>query len=262
MRTQNYLVVHNCIITDPMLYSSSKRVMCTLLAYCGPKDILRKSIEELAALSGCCCATVRKALDELEARGFIRRIHCFRTSQYFSRPVRATSIYQIRRCKLRGGYTMIPRELLTAEVSHSAFVTALYIYKTAGRKGRSWPSLRTAAKRLDLAKATICRALEALRRLQLIVRYFCIMANRAYSCNSYYPTAWVRAVDKEREHMAISLHYGGLIFNEHLFINKIAKDLIKRKRDKGVYEFGDLYSFLDDLLCSGFYSPVLAINTT
>ena len=170
MRKQDYFVMPNSIITDPMLYSSSKRVMAALLAYCSPKDIVRKSVEELAALSGCCVATVRKALAELEARGFIRKIRCYRTSRFISRPIYATSIYQIRRSKLSGGYTLVPRELLTAEITHSAFVTALYVYKTAGRRGRSWASLRNSSKGTDLSKATICRALKALRLAQLICR--------------------------------------------------------------------------------------------
>lgn len=262
MRKQNYFVMPNSIITDPMLYSSSKRVMAALLAYCSPKDLVRKSIEELAALSGCCVSTVRKALAELEARGFIRKIRCYRTSRFISRPIYATSIYQIRRSKLSGGYTLVPRELLTAEITHSAFVTALYVYKTAGRRGRSWASLRNSSKGTDLSKATICRALKALRLAQLICRNFCVMANQAFGCNSYYPTAWVRSGGQTVTGAAVTLFpiRGSLKFSKHLFSNKLAGVFIKRKRDKGVFQFGNLYSFVDDLLRSGI-SPVLLGNT-
>ena len=262
MRKQDYFVMPNSIITDPMLYSSSKRVMAALLAYCSPKDLVRKSVEELAALSGCCVATARKALTELEARGFIRKIRCYRTSRFISRPIYATSIYQIRRSKLSGGYTLVPRELLTARITHSAFVTALYIYKTAGRRGRSWASLRNSSKGTDLSKATICRALKALRLAQILCRNFCIMANRAFSCNSYYPTAWVRTGGQTVTGAAprLSLVRGSLKFSKHHFINKLTGVFIKRRSEKGVFQFGNLYSFVDDLLRSGI-SPVLLGNT-
>lgn len=262
MRKQNYFRVYNCIITDRKLYSSSKRVMSALLAYCSPRDLVRKSVEELAALSGCCVATVCKALAELEARGFIRTIRCYRTSRFISRPIYATSTYQIRRSKLSGGYTLVPRELLTAKITHSAFVTALYIYKTAGRRGRSWASLRNSSTRTDLSKATICRSLKALRLAQLICRNFCIKANRAFNCNSYYPTAWVRTGVQTVTGAAprLSPVRGGLNFRKHLVINKLTGVYIKRKKEKGVFQFGDLYSFVDDLLRSGI-SPVLLRNT-
>lgn len=247
MRKQDYFAMPNDIITDPVMYPSTKRVLSAMLAYCSRHSTIRKSLEELALLSGCSAATVQKALAELETRGIIRRIRCFRYSRYLSRPVYAKNAYQIKRSKLQGSYTLVPRELLTAKISHATFVVALYIYKAAGRTGRSWPSLRTAAKRTDLSKATICRALEALRKAQIIVRYFCIMANRAHSCNSYFPTSWVRAGHCKPSQITPEIFsvLGGLKFIEHPVINKISRDFIKRERDKGVCEFGDLYSFFE-----------------
>ncbi len=262
MRKQNYFKAYNCIITDPMLYSSSKRVMSTLLAYCSPKDTVRKTVEELSILSGVGTTTVRKALAELEARGFIRKLRRYRTSRYFSCPIYAANTYKICRRKLSGGFTLIPRALLQANISHSTFVTVMYIYKTAGRKGRAYPSLRNAAKRLDLAKATICRALKTIRRLQLVCKRECKRGERFF-CNSYFPTAWVRAggltVDPNTQKSFSAI--GGLIFNKHHVINKITGVYIMREEDKGVGEFGDLYSFLDDMLCAGVSVPVLTTNT-
>lgn len=263
MRKQSYVKTPNCIIVDDAMYSSTKRVLTAMLAYCSKKGTVRKSLEELAALSHCSTATVKRALAELGTRGIISKIRCFRFSDYLSRAVYAKNAYQINHSKLQGGYTLVPRELLAAPVSHSTFVVAMYIYMTAGRRGRSWASLRTAAKRVDLSKATICRAMEALRAAQIIVRYFCIMANHAHSCNSYYPTAWVRHRPdcvRDRQASFFSLE-GGLNFIKHKVINKIAGDYILREREKGVGEFGDLYSFLDDLLCSGAYAPVHAMST-
>lgn len=103
---------------------------------------------------------------------------------------------------------------------------------TAGREGRSFASLRTAAKQTYLSKATICRALKVLRAAQALVRYFCIMVNRAHSCNSYFPTDWVRS------HVR-----GGLIFSKLHVNNKIAGVLYSEGKTYGVYEFGKMNNY-------------------
>lgn len=232
MRKQSYAVMVNHIITDPQLYPSTKRVFFAMLCHCSRHNTLRKSVGELAALSGCSPATVQQALDQLQEFGYIHKIRCFRYSVSFSKPVYARNAYQIRRSKLAGSYTMIPRSLLQLDVTHSAFVAAMYLYMTAGREGRSFASLRTAAKQTYLSKATICRALKALRAAQAFVRYFCVMVNRAHSCNSYYPTAWVR-----------SQVGGGLNFSKHHVINKIAEDSYLEGKTYGVFEFGKMNNF-------------------
>ena len=247
MPKRGYFAIPNEIITDEAMYPSTKRVLCAMLAYSSRHSTIRKSLKELGRLSGCSEATVRKALAELERGGIVQRVRCFRYSCALSRPVYAKNEYRLVREKLRGSYTLVPRELLAAEVSHATFAVALYLYKTAGRTGRSWPSLRTVAKRTDLSKATICRALEALRRAQLLVRYFCVMANRAHSCNSYYPTAWVRPRQRDgaRQGQTVFSLGGGLKFTQHPVINKIARAFIRRKREKGVCQFGNLHSFFE-----------------
>lgn len=232
MRKQSYAVMVNHIITDPQLYPSTKRVFFAMLCHCSRHNTVRKSVGELAALSGCSPTTVQQALDQLQEFGYIHKIRCFRYSVSFSRPVYARNAYQIKRSKLTGNYTMIPRSLLQLDVTHSAFVAAMYIYMTAGREGRSFASLRTAAKQTYLSKATICRALKALRAAQALARYFCVMANRAHSCNSYYPTEWIRS------HVG-----GGLNFSKHHVINKIAEVLYLEGKTYGVCEFGKMNNF-------------------
>lgn len=229
MRKQSYAAMVNHIITDPQLYPSTKRVFFAMLCHCSRHNTVRKSVGELAALSGCSPATVQQALEQLQERGIIHKIRCFRYSASFSRPVYARNAYQIKRSKLTGSYTLIPRSLLQLNVTHSAFVAAMYIYMTSGREGRSFASLRTAAKKTYLSKATICRALKALRLAQAFVRYFCIMTNKAHSCNSYYPTDWIRSHAR-----------GGLIFNKHHVINKIAEEFYLEGKTYGVCEFGKI----------------------
>lgn len=246
MRKQSYAAMVNHIITDPQLYPSTKRVFFAMLCHCSRHNTVRKSVAELAALSGCSPATVQQALDQLQERGIIHRIRCFRYSGFFSRPVYAKNAYQIKRSKLAGSYTLIPRSLLQLNVTHSTFVAAMYIYMTAGREGRSYASLRTAAKQTYLSKATICRALKALRLAQAFVRYFCVMVNRAHSCNSYYPTAWIRS------HVG-----GGLNFSKHQVINKIAEVFYLEGKTYGVHEFGRLNNFspFKNLSAYPFLSP-------
>lgn len=251
MAKQSYVVVPNWVITDPEMYPSTKRVMVALLAYSSRHSTVRKSLDQLAVLANCSPATVQRALDELQIRGIVHRIRCFRYSAFLSRPVYAKNAYQIKKAKLSGSYTLVPRELLKANVSHATFCVALYIYMTAGRRGRSWASLRTAAKQMDLSKATICRAMKALRLAQVLVRYFCIKANRAHSCNSYYPTAWVRLgglKNTEEDHLDLFSFDGGLNFVEQRVINKIAGDYILRRNEYGVSQFGKLNNFFEKVL--------------
>lgn len=246
MRKQSYTNMANHIITDPQLYPSTKRVFFAMLSRCSRHNTVRKSVAELAVLAKCSTATVQQALDQLQELGYIHKIRCFRYSVSFSRPVYARNAYQIKRSKLTGSYTLIPRSLLQLDVTHSTFVAAMYIYMTAGREGRSYASLRTAAAKTYLSKATICRALKALRMAQAFVRYFCVMANRAHSCNSYYPTDWVR-----------SRVGGGLIFDKHHVINKIAGVLYLEGKRYGVCEFGSLnnYGPFQGLTAACFLSP-------
>ncbi len=242
MKKQSYVCMANHIITDPMLYPSAKRVLFAMVACAGRHGTLRKSLSELAALSGCSAATVRQALDQLQERGFLRRVRRYRFDHALSRPVYAKNTYQLRRAKLAGSYTLIPRSLLHLDVTHAAFTAALYLYMKAGRKGRSYASLRTAAEQTYLSKATICRALKALRAAQAAARCFCIMANRAYSCCSYYPTGWIR-----------SRSGGGLIFSEHPVTNKITEVFYLEGKTYGVPEFGKLTSFLEETLSPGLW---------
>lgn len=232
MRKQSYTGMANHVITDPQLYPSTKKVLFVMLSHCSRHNTVRKSIAELAALAKCSPATVQQALEQLQELGYIHKIRCFRHSVSFSRPVYGRNAYQIKRSKLSGSYTLIPRSLLQLDVTHSTFVAAMYIYMTAGRKGRSYASLRLTADRTCLSKATICRALNALRLAQAFVRHFCIMDNRAHSCNSYYPTDWVR-----------SRVGGGLIFDKHHVINKITGVLYLEGKIYGVPQFSSLNNF-------------------
>lgn len=149
MRKQSYTPIANHIITDPQLYPSTKRVLFTMLAYCSRRNTIRKSLGELAALSGCSPATVQQALDQLQERGIIHRVRCYRYSRFFSRPIFAKNAYQIQRSKLAGNYTLIPRSLLQLDITHSTFVAAMYIYD--GRTRRSLLRLSADCRATDIS---------------------------------------------------------------------------------------------------------------
>lgn len=234
MKKQSYTVMANWVISDAQLYPSTKRVLFAMLSHCNRHDIVRKTVAELADLSHCCASTVGQALAQLEERGLIRKQRNYRYSRFLSRVVNDKSSYKIARSKLEGSYTLIPRSLLDLDITHSTFVAAMYIYKVAGRDGRCYPSLRLAAEQTDLSKATICRALAALRQLQVFVRRFCEKVNDALSCNSYFPTEWVRS------------HGGCLNFSKHQVINKITLGLYLEGKVIGSGGIRQIAQFAED----------------
>ena len=192
MSKNSYVAVPNTIITDPELYPSTKRVYVAMLAYKSRKGTLHKTVSQLAVRSHCSPSAVQQAIAELTSRGLVQRSRRYRYSAVLKRKIYASNTYTLAKRDLSTGYTLIPRSLLTRELTHAAFLVALYLYMTAGRKGRAYPSLQHIADALYLAKSTVCVAIDALRLLQEFYRYHCRKENHAYSCNSYYPTGWVR----------------------------------------------------------------------
>lgn len=233
---RGYFQMGNRSIEDRRLYYSTRHVYAVMLAYRSKAGTVCKSLERLAALAHCSVSTVRQAVDQLMEHGYLRRIRRTRYSRFLGRMVNDTYRYQIDLDKLtEGGYTLIPRSLLERKVTHGTFVTGLQIYRLAGRKGRAYGSLRHVARCLDMAKATVCRAMAALRLTNQMVRLYCRKADRALAANTLYPTAWVRGGGS-----LFSLR-GGLIFSRQVVTNKITEDFIWRGKNKGVPEFGNSY---------------------
>lgn len=228
MKKQSYFVLPNWLEEDTRMYPSTKQVLCTMLAHTTRKHYVRKSLSQLAQLSGRCVSTVRQALAQLAELGLCKAVRRYRYSKRLGRMVRAVSGYYLRCCDVSWGYTLVPRSLLGEGLTAAQFCVALHQYRCAGRTGRSYRSLRGTARATDLSRATICRAVVRLCSLQVVIRLRCIMANRrCHSCNSYYPTDFVRA-------------RGGLIFSRPDFINKITKGLYWEEEDYGVAQFGKL----------------------
>lgn len=254
-----YVAVPNWIINDTAMYDTTKKILVTMLAYSDRKKSLCKAHRELAELSGCCRNTVAQALRSLTERGLLFSTRRCYYSKRLGRIVRAKSRYMLRSCQSGRSFTLIPRSLLQDDLTPAEFVIALHVYRISGRTGRCCPSLRLLARLSDHAKATICRAVKQLQCRQTVSRLRCKKLNHAYSCNSYYPTDWVRK--KERKGFIPVM--GGLNFEHLMVTKKITYGFYFQEREKGVAQFGNMLDFSDfSSFEAGFYQDGNAIRVS
>ena len=178
--------VPNNLITDANLSYTTKRVAFVLLLLAGRKgQYVTASFAALARLCKCSTTTAQKAVKELCAQGYLLKSNRYHFDQEQNHLIYASNRYLwLRR---EGGYTLVSRDILAYDLTPAAFVTLLYLYRCAGRKGRAFPSLRRIAETgLDMAKSTVCLALKALRLLQALVRHKCVTRRRCHASSSYY----------------------------------------------------------------------------
>lgn len=222
--------IPNELIADPALHFTSKRIAVVLLHLSGRKGrTVTVSFRELAALAGCSTATAQQAVQELLLGGYLLKEKTYRYSQSRGRVIQGANRYAwIRR---QGGYTMVRREILGYALTPAAFCNLLYLYRCAGPSGRAFPSLRRTAGRLKhavglaMAKSTVCRTLELLRKQQAMVRHFCRTLPGCLAANSYYLTDMVIS---SREESACS--EGGPISDTLNSINQITEDFTARDK--------------------------------
>ena len=218
--------VPNDLITDNALSYTTKRVAFVLLLLAGRKGrYVTASFAALSRLCKCSTTTAQKAVKELCAQGYLLKSNRYHFGEKQNRFVYASNRYLwLRR---EGGYTLVSRDILAYDLTPAAFVTLLYLYRCAGRKGRAFPSLRRIAEiGLDMAKSTVCLALKALRLLQAIVRHRCVTRNRCYASSSYYITNFVFSRNQ-------LLPEGSLKIDKPISINQITGDNTERKRTEG-----------------------------
>ena len=93
----------NAAITDNSFSYSGKRVAAVLFCHCNRLGTYRKSLDGLADLCKLSVPTVRKAVAELAAAGFISRRKCYVHDDVLNRPIYAQTEYS---CNLayQGGY--------------------------------------------------------------------------------------------------------------------------------------------------------------
>ena len=223
--------VPNNLITDTNLSYTTKRVAFVLLLLSGRKGrYVTVSFAALARLCKCSATTAQKAVKELCAQGYLLKSNRYHFGEKQNHLIYASNRYLwLRR---EGGYTLVSRDILAYDLTPAAFVTLLYLYRCAGRKGRAFPSLRRIAEMgLDMAKSTVCLALKALRLLQAIVRHQCVTRRRCHASSSYYLSNFVFSRNQLPSE-------GGPKNDKPISSNQITGDYTERKKTEGATQVG------------------------
>lgn len=273
---RKHIKTPNTLIEDLTMHHSSKRVAVAMLFYARRNGEFRETCESLAKKTGrrrdkdgtekngCSPATVQQAVAELEAGGYLRKNRNYRYSKGLCRPVYAANSYEFTPDWSRG-YTLIPASILKLPLTSAEFCVLLYLYRCAGRDGRAFPSLRhimgvlknQMIRGLGMAKSTVIRALKRLEELRVFIKTSCVTRAGDHSMNTYLLTGMVpkrrhAASAPEQGHdttagMGLSIPEGWYYFWQASPNNKITLGFIRREREKGVRQFVNLNSFLEDL---------------
>lgn len=272
MTLKLYGKVPNHLIDDVELPHVAKQI-ATALIFAAKGNVVRgMTIRRLAKLCHCTTSTAQKHLTALEQKGYIAKRRAYRYSLSLGRCVYAANEYELI-LPTEGGYTLIPRSILRRKVTGSCFTVMLCLYRCAGRDGRAYPSIRyIAGARKDklggcgVSKASVCRALQLLKKLRFLICLPCQRLHGGLSCNSYLLTEMVgakagavRAALMSPEQPLVqpsaesalppfSRLRGGLKISTLVSNNKITGDLYLEGKDKGVFKFGTLYKTLDRLI--------------
>lgn len=233
--------VPNSLISDDTLHHSTKRVAVVLLLMAGRKNkSVSATVGQIATEAKCSTATVQQAIRELIEAGYITKERKYRFCAELNRLIYAANSYVWQRRE--GGYTLVRRDILSYEVTHATFCNLLFLYRCAGQKDRAFPSLRRIAgffrdagrSGLDMAKSTVCRALNALHKLQAILRVHYEIRKHFFGANSYFLPDCVQS----RKGASFS-DRGSPKIDKHNIINQITKDYTNRKEKYGVAQFVD-----------------------
>lgn len=235
--------VPNNLIADTALSYTTRRVAFVLLLLAGRKGrYATVSFAVLSQFCRCSTTTAQKAVKELCTQGYLLKSNRYHFDQKQNRFVYAANRYLwLRR---EGGYTLVSRDILAYDLTPAAFLTLLYLYRCAGRKGRAFPSLRRIAEvGLSMSKSTVCMALKALRLLQAVVRHKCVTRNHCHASSSYYLTNFVFSRNQPPSE-------GGPKNDKPIFINQITGDHTERKRTESASQIVD-----SPAIWSAFHAP-------
>lgn len=253
---RRYTATPNRLIDDTVMHYTSKIVYHALAFMQRPNGRVKLTVAKLVSLAGLCEDTVLQALQELEARGYIRKKRNWRWSQEHCRPVYCANTYKLSQ-NYDEGYTLISSTVMDIDTTPAGFCVLLFLYRCAGRTGRAFPSIRYIAgawrektgRGLEMSKSTVLRVLKRLAACQAFQKNTCDAKVGDQSCNSYYLTDMVPAKVTQSSNTAQDpsgnsfVCGGGSIFPEAYFSNKITGTYTDEERKNGVGEFGDLHSF-------------------
>lgn len=263
MTLKLYGNVPNRLIDDVDLPHVAKQIATALIFAAKGNIVKGMTLRRLAKLCHCTTGTAQKHLTALEQKGYIAKRRAYRYSLSLGRCVYAANEYELT-LPTEGGYTLIPRSILRRKVTGSCFTVMLCLYRCAGRDGRAYPSIRyIAGARKDklggcgVSKASVCRALQLLKKLRFLICLPCLRRHGGLSCNSYLLTTMVgvtaasaQPLDQASEGATpppASCVGGGLKNDTLDSSNKITGDSYLEGKDKGVFIFGTLYKTLDRL---------------
>lgn len=182
---RNTFKMPNKLITDKTLTYSARRLGAVLYSRRNALGFVTKSLTVLAKLSNSSVATVRSALNELEAAEYIQIRKNFTYSDKHGRLVYGKTTYAVN-LRFTGSFTMMTRDIFKSDLTHSAFCVYMYIALCAGNKKRAFPSATTIATGLAMSEASVHRAVSVLSHIKHIAVNHCIKRNQAYSNNIYY----------------------------------------------------------------------------
>lgn len=250
MRLRKTAKIPNRVIDGGALAPTGK-VLLTAMIFMARKDgSLRASIDELASVSHLSSNTIRKRIDELVSLGYINKNTNYRYSEHLKLFVYTKNTYTLT-LPQEGGYTLLPRAVLDLDITPSTFAVMLYLYRCAGREGRSYPSIRHIAgirkegsniPGCGISKASVCRALAVLEKLLIVIKMACknTWNELQHYCNSYLITNMVKkggitessqvvAGEPERP-KAAPLVEGGLKNDKYPWVNKITGVLLAQSK--------------------------------
>lgn len=177
--------IPNDLIQNAALSFNARRMGAVLYSRRNALGACKKSLVTLASSAQCSVATARKALEELESAGYIRKERTYTYNDRLGRMVYGETIYH---CDLsfRTGYTLLSRDLFQKDLSASAFCVAMYLRQQAGNGSRAFPSLSRICAIVGISMATVCKAIRLLGSLSVLLTQHCLKINHSFSNNSYF----------------------------------------------------------------------------
>lgn len=187
MKNKNFFKLPNQLVMDNRLSFSARHIGAILYSTRNALGGCKKSLKELAELSGYSVSTVCAAVKMLQINGYVTVTQNYWYNTNKAAVIYGCKSYQMNLNCLKNGFTMVPRSALKQEdLKDSAMIMYLYLYVAAGNRNRAWPSIQKISDAIGAAKSTICRGLQKLKCLRGFLVEHCIRKNGTYSSNSYF----------------------------------------------------------------------------
>lgn len=259
---KSYICIDNGIFSHDLKASTIRVLVCLLSNGRKRTDpvtgahtvIVRKAAGDLMELCHCSRETFYAAIQELKELQLLQVEHTYRYSGTRKRLVWAKNSYAIDLTALKNGqsgYFRIPRAFLRSEITHNAFLVALYLYRLVGGKDRAYPSLRQLGKYLGMAHSSICDALRQLRKCLIFIRAHCrrwswygVRLSMGYCCNSYLPT-YSAGIAGQNNTSTFFAGGGGTKIEQLPVNNKITGVLYSQEKNKVFSIYSTLYKNID-----------------